>query len=168
MTHATLTAETLGVVGLYVMFTAPFLLLLLFVHRLRSSYTGLFMAAIVLQLIPIGLIFFPLGFMGVGLLAYTLVSTARRNQAFRASGLQNPAVLRRWTFEYIANLWAFGFAIEQKGAALVFIQVTSRAGLSGLWQGFLPASVLVWLLLGPMLWRAHRALGTPVETPNAL
>ena len=164
MTHPTLTLATMGIVGLYVFFTAPFLALLMFIHRLRSSYTGLFMVAIILQLVPIGLIFFPLGFIGVGLLAFTLVSTARRNKSFESSGLHNPGVQRRWTLEYIANLWAFGLALEQKGVALVFIQVTSRSGLSGLWEGFLPASVLMWLLLGPLILRAHRTISPPAKS----
>lgn len=144
---------TMIVVALYIALTAPFLVLLLLVHRLQSSYTGLFVVGLVLQLIPIGLVFFPLGFLGVALLAYTLVATARRNRSFRLSGLHNPDVHERWTREYLANLWAFGLALEQKGMAIIFIQVTSREGLAGLWQGFLPASLALWIVLAPLIWR---------------
>lgn len=153
-------AAAMGVVGLYVVCTAPFLPLLMLVHRLQSSYTGLFVAALILQLLPIGLVFFPLGFIGVGLLAYTLVASRRRNQSFLASGLYNPDVRRRWTQEYVLNLWAFAFALEQKGVALVFIQVTSRQGYAGLWQGLLPASVVLWLVIGTLIARELRDLKT--------
>ncbi|MDB5100999.1 MAG: hypothetical protein JWM80_5420 [Cyanobacteria bacterium RYN_339] len=150
--------QAMAVVGLYVACTAPFLVLILYVHALRSSYTNLLIIALILQLIPIGLVFFPLGFIGVALLAYTLAVTGRRNRLFRLGGYDNPAVDRRWTREYVANLWAFGLALEQKGVALVFVQVTSRQGLSGLWQGLLPASVLVWALLGHLIWRERRRM----------
>jgi hypothetical protein len=153
--------QAMAVVGLYLGCTAPFLGLMLFVHGLRSSYTGLFMIAIALQLIPIGLVFFPLGFIGVALLAYTLAVTGRRLRAFRQSNLPNPEVERRWSREYLANLWAFGLALEQKGLALVFVEVTSRRGLDGFWWGLLPFSVVLWAFLGVLLaseWRRLRAL----------
>jgi hypothetical protein len=154
----TLTMQSMAVVGLYVACTAPFLGLILYVHALRSSYTQLLIIALILQLIPIGLVFFPLGFIGVALLAYTLAETGRRNRLFRTGGYQNPEVERRWTREYLANLWSFGLALEQKGVALVFVQVTSRQGLDGLWQGLLPASLILWALLGFSIWREHRRL----------
>jgi hypothetical protein len=153
-----LSIQTMAVVGLYVLCTAPFLGLILYVHALKSSYTQLLVIALILQLIPIGLVFFPLGFIGVALLAYTLVETARRNRLFRAGGYDNPAVEQRWTREYVANLWAFGLALEQKGVALVFIQVTARLGLGGLWEGLLPASLILWSLLGYAIWKEVRRL----------
>lgn len=153
-----LSLQAMAVVGLYVACTAPFLGLILYVHALKSSYTQLLIIALILQLIPIGLVFFPLGFIGVALLAYTLAETARRNGQFRASGVQNPEVERRWTREYIANLLAFGLALEQKGVALVFVQVTARQGLEGLWQGLLPVSLIMWALLGHLIWRETRRL----------
>lgn len=155
---------TMPIVALYILCTAPFLPLLLYIHRLQSAYTGVFIAALVLQLIPIGLVFFPLGFIGVAMLAYTLVATARRNHLFRLAGIDNLEVARRWTQEYIANLIAFGFALDQKGVALVFIQVTSRQGFAGLWEGLLPASAILWLLLVPMIHREWRRLGTYANT----
>lgn len=153
--------QTMAVVALYLGCTAPFLGLMLYVHGLRSSYTGPFMVAIALQLIPIGLVFFPLGFVGVALLAYSLASCGRRLHAFRQAGLPNPDVERRWSREYLAHLWAFGLALDQKGLALVFIEVTSRRGLDGLWWGLLPFSVALWAILGFSIqreWQRLRAL----------
>jgi len=160
MTNALL---TMVVVGLYILFTVPFLVLLLFVHRLRSDYTRVFMAAMILQLIPIGLIFFPLGFIGVGLLGYSSWATGRRNSAFRRAGLPNPGVQRRWALEYMANLVAFGFSLEQKAAAFLFIDVTSRQWSPVAWPALAGLSLVIWGLLGPWLWREYRRL--PVVAP---
>lgn len=147
--------ETMVTVGVYVGMTAPFLPLLLYVHRWNGAYTGLFVAALVLQLIPIGLIFFPLGLIGVAILAGTLGSTRRRLRDFRASGMPNDEVHARWIREYLANLVAMGFALEQKAAALAFLEASSGHGLFALWGLFLPGSGLLWLLLAKPL-RAER------------
>lgn len=150
----------MGVVALYLLCTAPFLPLLLYVHRMKSAYTGMFIAAMILQLIPIGLVFFPLGLVGVGMLAFTLVATNRRNSAFVRSRLPNPGVERRWREEYLANLVAFGFGLEQKSVALLFIHVTTpHGGLGNAIWALLPGSLLLWGVLGPLMWRETRALG---------
>lgn len=153
-----LSVQAMGVVALYLLCTAPFLGLILYVHALKSSYTQLLIIALILQLIPIGLVFFPLGFLGVAILAYTLAETGRRNRLFREGSYDNPAVDQRWSREYLANLWAFGLALEQKGVALVFIQVTTRQGLDGLWQGLLPVSLILWSFLGYAIWKEARRL----------
>lgn len=145
------------VVGLYILCTVPFLVLLLQMHALRSDYTKLFVVGLVLQLVPVGLVFFPLGVLGVGLLCGTGVSVGRRLRRFRASGLHNPEVLHRWSREFVANVIAVGFGLEQKGVAWLFADVTSRHGFAFLWTGLLPASLAIWLLLGALILREHRA-----------
>ena len=150
--------DALVVVGLYLVVTAPMLVLLLRVHNLNSDYTRLFMAALLLQIIPLGLLFFPVGFLGVGLLAVTLVATRQRNARFRALGIHNPEVARRWRQEYLLNLWAIGLAIEQKGVAYLFMQVSTHRGLDFLWTGLLPMTVVIWAGLGWAIVRETRSL----------
>ena len=146
------------VVGLYIAVTAPMLYLFLRVHSLNSDYTRLFLAALILQIIPIGLIFFPLGLLGVALLIVSLVGTYRRNARFRALGIHNPEVARRWRQEYVLNLWALGLALEQKGVAYGFMQVIAHQGLAFLWTMLLPMSVLIWGCLGWLIRQETRAL----------
>jgi hypothetical protein len=146
------------VVALYVVVTAPLLYLVLRVHSLQSDYTRLFMAALILQIIPIGLVFFPLGFIGVVLLLASLVATWRRNRRFRAMGIDNPEVAKRWGLELVFNLWALGFALEQKGVAYLFLDVVGRHGLGFLWSFLIPASALGWLVLIGLIIRERRML----------
>jgi hypothetical protein len=144
------------VVALYVLVSAPFLPLMLYVHRLGGAYAGLFMGALVLQLIPIGLAFLPLGLVGVGLLGFTLAGVGRRLTAFRASGMHNPEVHDRWSKEYVANALALGLALEQKGIAWVFLEASRGGGLHTLWTAILPVSLVVWGLLLGLIARERR------------
>ncbi len=153
-----LTLATLAAVALYLAATAPFLPLLLVVHRLGGAYTALFIAAIVLQLVPIGLVFLPLGFIGVVMLAYTLTAVSRRLSDYRRSGIDHPTIHRRWIQEYLANLVAFGFALEQKGAAIVFIEASSGQGLGHFWTVMLPLSVGMWGAIAVVFRREWRRL----------
>lgn len=149
--------DVMIVVGLYVLVTAPLLGITLLIHGLKSDYTGLFVTGLVLQLIPIGLAFFPLGFLGVAVLAYTLWGALRRNQRFKALGIDNLEVYKRWSLEYQANLVALAFAIEQKGVSLLFIEVASRRGFGLLW-GLAPASVVLWAVVIALVVRERRTL----------
>jgi hypothetical protein len=146
------------VVALYVVVTAPLLYLVLRVHSLQSDYTRLFMAALILQIIPIGLVFFPLGFIGVVLLLASLVATWRRNWRFRAMGIENPEVARRWGLELVFNLWALGFALEQKGVAYLFLEVVDHHGLGFLWTGLLPMTGLLAVVLAFLISRERGVL----------
>lgn len=153
---------TLLVVALYLFVTMPFIALVPLAHALRSDYTRLFMAGLVLQLIPIGLVFFPLGFIGVAILGITFVSAHRRNRRFRDLAIDNPDVYRRWSCEYILNAFAFGFAMEQKGVAWLFLEVVSKHGFHIL--GFLIAvSLCLWMGIGWLIageYRSYRKLVT--------
>lgn len=150
----------MGVVALYILATAPMLYLVLRVHGLQSDYTRLFMLALILQIIPIGLLFFPLGFLGVVLLVVSVTATARRNRRFKAMGIDNPAVARRWTLEYLFNLVGLGLAIEQKAVSYLFLRVIERQGLGFLWTGLVPITVALAIVLGALIrrervgWRA--------------
>lgn len=149
------------VVGLYVLATAPLLFLVVRVHALKSDYTRLFLAALLLQLIPVGLIFFPFGFIGVILLGVSLVEAYRRHARLKRMGIHNPEVAARWRFEYVCHLWAIGFALEQKGVAYLFLDVVNHHGFRFLWSALLPASVGLWLILGGLIareWLAGRAV----------
>jgi hypothetical protein len=138
--------DVMAVVGVYLLFSAPMLGVLLLVHGLRSDYTNLLMAALFLQIIPIGLLFYPLGFIGVAMLGYTLWLAAERNRRFRRMGIDNVGVYRRWSTEYQANAVALGLAIEQKAVGLLFIEVAARHGFAMLWS-LIPASVVLWFLV---------------------
>ncbi len=161
---ATLGMAALGVVALYVLVTAPLLFLLVKVHGLAGGYTGLFMAALILQLIPIGLFFFPLGFVGVALLAVSLVGCVRRNRRFEALGIDNPEVGARWRLEYALHLWAIGFALEQKAVAYLFLDVVGHRGLGFAQSGLLPLSLALWAVLAVLLVRhRHRSRAALTE-----
>lgn len=147
--------DVMAVVGLYVVVTAPLLAIILLVHGLKSDYTGLLMAALVLQIIPIGLLFYPMGFIGVLMLAFTLWGAARRNQRFRTMGIDNMEVYRRWSTEYQANLVALALALEQKGIGLLFLDVASRKGFGMLW-GLVPGSVLLWTVVVALVLHERR------------
>lgn len=157
--------EVMAVVGAYILVTAPLLALIILVHGLKSDYTGVLMAGLVLQIIPIGLLFYPLGFIGVLVLAYTLVGTVRRNRRFKTMGIDNPEVYRRWSTEYLANLVAFSFAIEQKGIGLLFIDVASHKGFGMLWA-LVPLSVLLWIAVIALIVRERK--GLPALQPDGL
>lgn len=143
----------MGLVLAYLLVTAPMLLLMLKVHSLGSDYTRLFMIAMFLQLIPIGLIFLPLGVVGLGLLAVTLAATILRNRKFRRGNFDNTEVHRRWTFEAIANFAAFGLALEQKGIAVTFLEVVSQRATPAIWLWLGLGSLGVWGVLGWCIWR---------------
>jgi hypothetical protein len=147
----------MGVVGLYIVVTAPMLALLLKVHGLQSAYTRLFVAAMILQIIPIGLFFFPLGFLGVVLLVVSLAVTWRRNRRFKAMGIDNPEVAKRWTLEYVFNLLGLAFAIEQ-GVAYLFLEVVDHHGLGFLWTGLLPMTGLLAVVLAFLISRERGVL----------
>lgn len=140
---------------------APLLGLALWVHRLGSAYTRLLLAALLLQLIPIGLVFFPLGFAGVALLGYALGATLRRNARFRRSGLANPDVHRRWTHEAIAAALALGFAVQHKALAVAFTQAAAHPATAAAPLGWLaPASLALWSGVAAYClyeWRAWRS-----------
>lgn len=147
------------VVGLYVLATAPLLYLLLRVHALKSDYTRLFLAALLLQLIPVGLIFFPFGFVGVALLAVSLSEAHRRHARLKRMGIHNPEVAARWRLEYMCHLWALGFALEQKAVAYMFLDVVNLQGFRALWT-LAPLSAVMWLILGGLI--VHEARTRPV------
>ncbi|MEB3196745.1 MAG: hypothetical protein VKP62_06025 [Candidatus Sericytochromatia bacterium] len=152
------TAATLLTVGLYVLATAPFLPLMLYVHRLDGAYAGLFMGALVLQLVPLGMLFLPLGALGVALLMVTLYRAHARLVAFRDAGLHNPRVHARWIREYLANLVALGLALEQKAVAWIFLEASSGKGLDHLYTIVLPASLLLWAGLLVLIRRENQRL----------
>lgn len=148
---------------LYLAITGPMALVMLKVHGLRSDYTRLFMLAMFLQLIPVGLIFLPLGVIGLALLAYTLGATVLRNRKFRRMAIHNPEVHRQWTVEAIAHFAALGLAVEQKLIALAFMSVVSRQ--PGPWWAWLIAgSVVIGAVTGLAIARERRilkAIGDP-------
>ena len=145
------------VVGLYVLTTAPLLYLLLRAHALKSDYTRWFMAAMMLQILPLGLIFFPLGAIGVVLLAISLAEAHHRHARFKAMGIHNPEVSARWRLEYLYHLWAIGFTLEQKAVAYLFIEVVHRHGFGFFWTWLLPLSGGMWLILGALIIRERRS-----------
>lgn len=147
---------TMIAVGLYVLTTAPFLPLMLFVHRLGGAYAGLFMAAMILQLVPIGLVFIPLGAVGVALLGFSLHRVAQRLKGFRRAGLPNPAVHERWSHEYLANIVALGLALEQKGAAWTFLEASRGVGFATFWTWIVPLSLVLWAWLAWLIVRERR------------
>ena len=145
----------------YLFFTAPLALIVVKVHRLRSDYTRLFMLAMFLQLIPVGLVFFPLGLVGLGLLGFTLASTMLRNRKFRRLAIHNPEVHRRWTVEAIANLAAFAVGLGQKSVAVAFAGVVSKQGWHMQATWLVPATLAVWTVVGWALlteWRVLQGL----------
>lgn len=150
----------MGVVALYILVTAPMLYLVLRVHGLQSDYTRLFMLALILQIIPIGLLFFPLGFIGLVLLVVSLLATGRRNRRFKAMRIDNPEVARRWALEYVFNLVGLTLAVEQKAVSYLFVQVVERHGLGFLWTGLLPMTGVMAVALVALIrrermgWRA--------------
>jgi len=148
----------------YILFTAPLALIVIKVHRLRSDYTRLFMLAMFLQLIPVGLVFFPLGLAGQGLLGFTLASTLLRNRKFRRMAIHNPEVHRRWTVEAIANLAAFAVGLGQKSVAVAFAGVVSKQSwhLPAFW--LVPATLVVWAAVGWALLAEWRVLKGLTET----
>ncbi len=150
--------QAIAVVFCYMFASLPFLGLLVGVLRRQSAYTRLFVAGLVLQLVPVGLLYFPLGVAGVLLLVYTLAASFRQNRLFRATGIVRPDVEHRWSREYQANLWALGFAVEQKAMAWLFLQVVGRHGFQVLWQWILPLSGVMWTGLFLLLWTERRTL----------
>jgi hypothetical protein len=143
------------VVALYLLVSAPMLGLVLLVHNLKSDYTRLFVTALILQIIPIGLIFFPLGLIGLGMLFVSLFLTVRRNRQYEALGAKNPEVSRRWTLEYQANLVAVGLALEQKGVAWLFLEVAAKHGLGFLLE-LAPATLVIGSVLGAFLLKSRQ------------
>lgn len=150
--------HAIAVVFLYLLATLPCLGLVVGVLRRQSAYTRLFLGGLLLQLLPVGLLYFPLGFAGVALLGYTLAVSWRHNRQLRASGIAHPDVERRWSLEYRANLWAVGFALEQKAMAWLFLEVVGHRGFQVLWQWILPLSAGTWATLLVLLACEHRAV----------
>lgn len=146
----------MAVVALYVAVTVPFLVLLLKVHGWGSDYTRWLLAALALHLVPVGLLFFPLGLVGTGVLAFSLVEAARRNRGLRRLHIDNVLVARRWSEEYRVHLWALALSLEQKAVAWLFLEVAGRrAGLLslGLFLGF---SLVVWGVTIALVWQERR------------
>lgn len=152
---------TMVAVALYVAVTVPLLAILLLVHRWKSDYTTLLMAALILQIIPIGLMFFPAGFVGVVLLAASLALTWRRNRRFRQLRLDNPEVHRRWTQEALLAVVALGFSLEQKGVAWLFAEVAAGKPAIAQLCWLLPGSVALWALIAALAWQEGRHLRAP-------
>lgn len=155
------TLATLFAVAYYVFATVPFLPLMLYVHRLGGAYAGLLMAALVMQILPIGLVFIPVGALGVGLLAYTLYQVRGRLRHFRASGLHNPEVHARWIKEHIANWVALGLALEQKAAAWLFLEASSGHNIWVLTLVLTGLGAVLWVLVWWQIrpeWRRLREL----------
>lgn len=148
----------IALVFAYLVVTAPMALVVLKVHRLQSDYTRLFMIAMFLQLIPVGLVFFPLGFAGLGLLGFTMASTLLRNRKFRRMAIHNPEVHRRWTVEAIANLAAFALGLAQKSVAAAFAGVVSQQPWQHAAAWLAPATLAVWIVVGWAIWREWRLL----------
>jgi len=165
LTVSATTLATLFAVACYVVATIPFLPLMLVVHRLGGAYAGLFMAALVMQILPIGLVFIPVGALGVGLLAYTLYQVRGRLRHFRSSGLNNPEVHTRWTKEHVANWVALGLALEQKAAAWLFLEASSGNSIGVLTLVLAGLGILigltVWWHIRPELQRLKALKANP-------
>lgn len=140
--------QAIAIAALYMLVTAPFLVLLIKVHATKSDYLGLFLWGIALQLIPIGLIYFPLGFVGWAILLLSLAGSWKRNRQFRLSGLDNPTVGRQWSLEYGWNLLAFGLATQQKLVALLFVALTGRLATEAHWGALVMGSTVLWAAIG--------------------
>ena len=95
-----------------------------------------------------------------GILGWTLWSTRLRLREFRRSGLDNPAVHAGWIREYLANLVAMGFALEQKAAAFAFLEASVGHGLFALWALYIPASLALWIALAVPIRAERRRLLT--------
>jgi len=145
--------DAIAVIGAYLACTVPLLAILLKALTMRGAYMGVFIAGLLLQIIPIGLFFFPLGIIGVGILAYSTISASHRAYQLRRLHLDNQDVERLWTLELLLNLMAIGFAVQQKLFAWLFLQVTLRQAdlfLLGVLAGI---SLLWWALIGTLTWR---------------
>lgn len=144
------------VVFLYLLVTLPCLVMLVWVLARRGEYTRLFVGGLLLQLVPVGLLFWPLGLAGVLLLAYALADSARRCRALRRSGIRHPEVERRWSLEYQANLLALAFALEQKAVAWLFLAVVSHRTTALGW--LVPASAVLWVAVAALAGHERRTL----------
>lgn len=146
------TAWTLACVGAYLLSTAPFLFLLPLAHRGQAEGRTWLLAGMVLQLLPIGLIFFPLGFVGVAILGGAWVATLRRQRLFALSGILRPDLAAAWRQEQLLAGAATTLALQQKGVALAFLEAARGHGgwpLAGallLWGLALWAPWLLWAL----------------------
>lgn len=142
--HALTAALALAMVVAYMIVTAPFLYLLVKAHGMQRDYLGLFVTGVILQIIPIGLVYFPLGLAGLAVLGASLSGAAARSRRIRRSALRAPEVIRRWSGDYLLNLVAFALALEQKGIAVVFIAVTRRMSGTALWLSLGAFSLVLW------------------------
>ncbi|MEB3186140.1 MAG: hypothetical protein VKP72_01730 [bacterium] len=152
--------DAIAVVFGYLACTIPCVGLLIWILRLRSDQVGLFAVALWLQLVPVGLLYWPLGLPGVVLLAAALWRCVRRNHRFRSSGLGNPEVERLWSRETVGAWLALGLACEQKGLAWLFLEVTGHRGWDLLWHVLLPVSLIGWLAIALGIHLERRTFGS--------
>lgn len=146
----------IAVVFGYLACTIPCVGILVGLLRLRSDQTTLFTVALWLQLVPVGLLFWPLGLPGVLLLGLALCRCVVRNRKLRASGIVQAEVERLWSRETIGAFLALGFACEQKAMAWLFLDVTGHRGWAVLPEVLIPASVVTWGAIAVSIWREHR------------
>jgi hypothetical protein len=67
--------------------------------------------------------------------------------------LDNPAVARRWALVYLANAWALGFAVIQKGVVYLFLEIVGHRGMSFAWRGLAPLAAAVAVVLAAVTLR---------------
>lgn len=148
----------IALAGLYALFTVPLLLLLIRVHAWGSPYTRLFQAALLLQIIPVGLVYLPLGAASLGLLALALWKAEKQVRQFRALGVSNPAVERRWGTLALAGWGAMGCACQQKVVSVLFVQLVAHQPLGRLAPAVVAVSAAGWLALTGYVWWQYRQL----------
>ncbi len=147
----------IAVVFGYLACTIPCVGILVGLLRLRSDQATHFTVALWLQLVPVGLLFWPLGLPGVILLGLALWRCLVRNRKLRASGIVQSTVERLWHRETIGAFLALGFACEQKAMAWLFMDVTGHRGWAVLGEILIPASVVTWTAIALGIWRErHR------------
>lgn len=152
----------IGLAGLYAAFTVPLLLLLIRVHAWGSPYTRLFQAALLLQIVPVGLVYLPLGAVSLGVLGYALWKAEKQVRQFRALGVSNPAVERRWGTLALAAWGAMGCACQQKVVAVLFVELVAHQPLAELLPAAVGVSGLGWLaLLSYVGWQYRQLPAAP-------
>ena len=155
MIHA---MDAIAAVFGYIACTVPCVGLLVWILQLRSVHAREFQVALFLQLLPVGLLYWPLGVPGVAILGSCIWRGGRRMRQFRGSGLYNPSVEKAWSLEQVGALLAFGLACEQKAFAWLFLEVSSHRGWGVLWGTILPASVFGWLAIALLVRRERLTL----------
>ena len=94
MIHA---MDAIATVFGYIACTVPCVGLLVWILQLRSVHAREFQVALFLQLLPVGLLYWPLGVPGVAILGSCIWRGGRRMRQFRVSGLYNPSVEKAWS-----------------------------------------------------------------------